>query len=282
MSDSASRQIEIPVYGTLVIYPNGTREEGEEKHFDTPAAAPIGPGDWYSFHFAALADVVDDDLKQLAEALAPFPNLRDINIGGCEQVTDRGLGYILQFERLEDLCMNSLRRVSNRGLNQLERVPRLVKLNMEYVDNVDDATARMLSRLSRLESLNLSQCPNLTDAGIGHLSRLSGLTGLGIAGSQVTDRGIASIAKLRRLQGLTLGSGSRITDRGLALLSELPDLKYLSLPNCAGFLRRLFVGGISRKGLEQFRQAKPDCDIWSPEICEETQRMIAAAMDSQD
>jgi hypothetical protein len=281
MSDSALKQIEIPVYGTLVVYPNGTRAEGESKQFDTPGVASIGRDDWYGFQFGAMADVIDDDLKQLADAIAPFPNLRDISIGGCGQVTDRGLGCITRFEKLEDLCMNSLRKVSNRGLNQLERLRRLVKLNMEWVNNVNDGTARTLSGLSRLESLNLNQCPNLTDAGIEHLTKLTALTGLGVNDSQVTDRGITSVAKkLRRLQGFQ--PGRHITDRGLAALSELPELNYLTLPNCAGFLRRLIAGGISRKGLDQFQHAKPDCDIWSPEIHEATQRMIAAAMNSSD
>jgi hypothetical protein len=278
MADAASEnQVNIPVYGAFTIYPNGSRDETESKQFDGPCTAPVGPRDWFGFDFWALADVEDDDLKRFADAVAHIPRLRSFNIGGCERVTDRGLNQIARFEQLEDLCMNSIRRNTSRGLSFLERLPHLVKLNLEFVRNVNDATAKIISRLSRLEDLNLNQCPDVTDAGIAHLCKLTGLKSLGVNDAKITDRGIESVASLRELKGLSLPTNCRMTDRGLARLGELPHLAYLSLPNCSGFIRRLLTGGgISRKGLERFRQAKPECDLWSWEIYNETQKMLAS------
>src|SRR4051794_7704750 len=104
MADAApGNTIHVPVYGTLTVYPNGSRDEAAGQRFETPCVVPIRPGDCIGFTFGAGADVDDDDLREFADAIAHVPCLRSLNIGGCVRVSDRGLGCFAKFDRLEDL-----------------------------------------------------------------------------------------------------------------------------------------------------------------------------------
>ncbi len=276
--DRSPWDLDIPVYGTLMVYPKGSRAEADGKRFDTPGLVSIGPDDWFGFTFGAIADVTDEDVLRFAAALGDRRTLRDLNLGGCQQITDRGLGCLAPFERVEKLTLNTLSGTTPPGLTGLRRFNGLRELTLECTAAVDDTTAVALAGLRQLVDLNLNMCPGLTDAGAKHLSRLDGLESLGVNQARLTDRGVEILCRLRRLRWLALPTG-QLTSRVLEYLAELPNLNYVSLPDCTGFLRRLLTGrGISRAGLARFQQAKPDCDVWSPEIYAAQQRRLAQLM----
>jgi hypothetical protein len=137
----------------------------------------------------------------------------------------------------------------------------------------------LLSELADLEELNADQCPEITDFGVEALSELRKLKHLALSGAMLTDRGVKALASINSLVGLSLPPNTVMSDQTLMQLAELPDLNFLTLPNCSGLLLRLLRrGGISRGGLARFQQAKPDCQVQSPELIATWRKRIDDAM----
>jgi len=87
----------------------------------------------------------------------------------------------------------------------------------------------LISRLTGLRSLNL-YLTAITDKGLSHITKLKSLEYLE-APPRMTDRGLALVAELPALKGLSVGAtgGSPVTDAGLRHLSKLSSLEELYL-----------------------------------------------------
>ena len=94
--------------------------------------------------------------------------------------------------------------------------PKLVNLDLDAI-----------SLLSGLEDLNLGIGVSLGKTGVAVGAGNCHVTG----GIQLTDLGVAKLAKLTKLRRLDI-SGARITPAGLNVLKSLPQLERLSLWNC--------------------------------------------------
>ncbi|QEH38975.1 hypothetical protein OJF2_75870 [Aquisphaera giovannonii] len=126
-----------------------------------------------------------------------------------------------------------------------------------------DAILGHIGRLHRLRWLTARSTP-LTDAGLAHLAGLSELRGLSCSGSPaLTDAGLARLSGLRRLEALDVEGISGIKGPGLSHLAGLDRLRYLvfytetdaglpSLSQLAG-LRKLYIGmpDVSDEALDQ-------------------------------
>jgi hypothetical protein len=68
---------------------------------------------------------------------------------------------------------------------------------------------------------------NMTDAGLARIAKFGGITELRLAGSeQITDEGLKHVARLAGLRVLDLsGWKGQLTDQGLAVLRQLPELR---------------------------------------------------------
>ena len=84
-----------------------------------------------------------------------------------------------------------------------------------------------LASLGSLEELHISSEESLSDADIACLEPLSRLRDLLISGGNVTDRGLASIGKLKQLERLHLSCA--LTLSGLNQLNGLSNLHYLKV-----------------------------------------------------
>ncbi|MCX5643282.1 MAG: hypothetical protein NTZ17_01150 [Phycisphaerae bacterium] len=84
-----------------------------------------------------------------------------------------------------------------------------------------------LAGLSNLEELALTGNQCLSDADLVHLESLGHLRDLLVGFNGVTDRGMTSLGKLRRLEHLTVSTDSAMTKRGLNELSGLTNLQTL-------------------------------------------------------
>jgi Leucine-rich repeat (LRR) protein len=86
-----------------------------------------------------------------------------------------------------------------------------------------------LAGLSKLEELALTGSQCLSDADLVHLESLGNLRDLLVGFTGVTDRGLASLGKLRRLEHLTINTDSAVSKRGLNELNGLTNLQMLSV-----------------------------------------------------
>ncbi|KAK8712483.1 hypothetical protein V6N13_147723 [Hibiscus sabdariffa] len=116
----------------------------------------------------------DDGLDALSTGCK---KLRKLNLSYCNEVSDRGLGYIGRLEELSDLEMRALHKITGVGLEAVVAgCKRLADLDMKHCEKVDDSGFLSLSYYSRnLRQINLSYCA-ISDTALcmvmGNLTRL--------------------------------------------------------------------------------------------------------------
>ena len=141
----------------------------------------------------------DDALRKLTTQT----RVRTLQIGG-NQVTDENLAYVGQITSLEEL-------------------------NISWGFHLTDKGFLHLSGLRRLRILFVDDS-KMTDDSLEAIGKLTNLEELRIGGEGFSDRGLAKLKGLTRLNYLSLGEGShRISDAGLEFLKNMHDLEYIDL-----------------------------------------------------
>jgi hypothetical protein len=211
-----------------------------------------------------LEDLTLDTVEALTDAAASYlrsdKHLRRLVLRGTD-ITDVGMPYLAALTGLKSLDLSHT-MIGDVGLESLPALSELEELNLGAT-RITGANLNFLKLLPKLKKLSFSgiqhrnggACwtPLLTDLDLDTLSLLAGLEdlnlGVGVSlgktgvpvgagncrvtgGIQITDLGVAKLAKLTRLRRLDL-SGARITPPGLKALERLPQLERLSLWNCA-------------------------------------------------
>ena len=93
-------------------------------------------------------------------------------------------------------------------------------------DITDAELAQLVAENPETTRLDLSDCDQITDAGLAHVAKLSNLTVLDLRGSSITDAGLAHLAKLANLTVLELSDCPKITNMGITVLQcAMPKLK---------------------------------------------------------
>ena len=90
-----------------------------------------------------------------------------------------------------------------------------------------------------------------TDADLGELCELHHFSGLGLTKTQITDKGLRTVANLRWVTLLTL-NGTTVTDEGLRHLETMSNLDIVYLRNCPN---------ITDPGVARLQKALPKCEI---------------------
>ncbi len=146
--------------------------------------------------------------------LVNFPNLTDLNLNGCHELTDNALVNVFrQCPKISRLSLYWNPRLTDKGLSGIALAPcrqTLCHLNLSGVKHLTDSAIQLLA----------SSCPNL--------SRLD-LTRLG----KLTDLSLVALASLDQLTYLNLYACTMFTDAGLdALAKGCPRLAFLDLCGC--------------------------------------------------
>jgi hypothetical protein len=90
----------------------------------------------------------------------------------------------------------------------------------------------------------------VTDAGLAHLAGLTNLRTLRLEDTQVTDAGLKYLAPLKKLTELDL-RGTRVTDAGLEVLAGFPNLQKLLLDKSQA----------TDAGVAKLQKARPKLDV---------------------
>jgi internalin A len=168
--------------------------------------------------------------------LAALTGLKSLDLSHT-MVGDVGLESLPSLSELEELDLGGT-RITGINLNFLKLLPKLKKLSFNGIQRrnagacwtplITDLDLDTISLLSGLEDLNLGVGVSLGRTGVAVGAGNCHVTG----GIQMTDLGVAKLAKLTKLRRLDI-SGARITPAGLKVLASLP-LERLSLWNCSG------------------------------------------------
>ncbi|MBN2129568.1 MAG: hypothetical protein JW741_08725 [Sedimentisphaerales bacterium] len=190
-------------------------------------------------------------MDQIAGMLSALPRLKKLTLG--TGLTDEGAVQLQHIHTLEDLNIGPS-RITGRGIAALGALPclRSLKLNQITLASADEWTT--FARLTSLRCLILRHVRSeVADAHIAHLAGLQSLRELDIDAvviddqgvsyaTNITDRGLAHIVKLRKMETLSL-RGTRITDEGLQQLAEIPTLRWLDLSG----------GNVTEQGLQRLK-----------------------------
>lgn len=108
-----------------------------------------------------------------------------------------------------------------------------------------DALCKRLAKLPQLRFLKLAGS-QVTDAGLARLAGLRKLEALNCNGAQITDAGLAHLAGMPRLWQLML-SDTQVSDYGMAHLMKLSHLRWLAVEHTR----------VSEAGIKRLQMAVP-------------------------
>jgi hypothetical protein len=199
-------------------------------------------------------------VKETLSELAAFSELEVLSISGSGATDDAALAELVRFPNLQVLKLANLGPVTPQGIATFRKLGVLRELEAIGLLNVaewmNDAAAAELRGLNQLRRLDLRQTA-VTDEGLGFLEGLPslrklrladnrGLTGVGLkalppgtpllnldAGrSGFNDEGLATIRRIKSLEGLFI-ERTAITDAGAEALADLTNLKILEVGETA-------------------------------------------------
>ncbi|XP_023343578.1 F-box/LRR-repeat protein 14 [Eurytemora carolleeae] len=166
--------------------------------------------------------------ENLTEYKGTLPCLKNLNMGACKQLTDKGLLHILQ------LCGSTLK-----------------SLNIACTAITGENLSAYKITLPCLENLNMRDCEQLTDKGLLQILQLCGSTlrSLDILNSNITGENLSEYkGTLPCLDNLELNYCEQLTDNGLRQILQL----------CGSTLRSLDITGTNITGeyLSQYIHVK--------------------------
>jgi Leucine-rich repeat (LRR) protein len=165
--------------------------------------------------------------------LATLKNLENLTIMRTS-ITGAGLAVLRKLPELRDLSLFFM-ELGKEGITRLASAKSLERLEFRYLDiGLRDEDLACLSGLTSLKSLNMGvkdpSQSQITNEGLAHLAKLTNLENLRIPGKNINDDGLKHLAKLSSLESLTFND-CPITDRGLRHLEPLTSLKSLVFDN---------------------------------------------------
>jgi len=115
---------------------------------------------------------------------------------------------------------------------------------------IDQHIAVLLTAVDQIVELNL-QDALLDDSVLVDIGKFTELTRLRLSHNELTDRTVAKLAGLKKLERLNLYSNPGITDASVDVLASLPELKRLDV----------WKTGITEKGMARLRELRPDLEL---------------------
>lgn len=171
------------------------------------------------------ARITKDGLAQLAH----LPNLRSVNLTGC-QILGAEWGGISTATQLENLILEKA-AVNDASLAAIAPLVNLKALNLNHT-RVTDAGFLHLTNLSRLQTIS---CDSLVITGAG-FEVLTGmyagapLTEINVNNTNFAAFGFQHIAGMKSLQVLIAGNAG-VNDQALQALKDMKELRVLNLAN---------------------------------------------------
>jgi hypothetical protein len=101
-------------------------------------------------------------------------------------------------------------------------------VRVDVGSDATDADLRRLVGFSHLHTVMIAKGPEVTDEGLAHLAKVSGLRALMLGRAQVSDEGLRHLRRAKNLRELWIGS-DRITDDGLAAIGSLSELRLFAV-----------------------------------------------------
>ena len=195
------------------------------------------------FNEKTAREVTDAELNAFVRQFPQAPEMQDMCLKGCVQVTDAGIEALAKnCTSLTAINLEWCQQVTDAGIEALAKnCTSLTVINLAGSYNnpsqVTDAGIEALAKsCTSLTEINLGNCNQVTDAGIEALAKnCTSLTAINLEEcQQVTDAGIEALAKnCTSLTGINLCSCQQVTDAGIEVLAKnCTSLTDINLCNC--------------------------------------------------
>ncbi|KAG2211805.1 hypothetical protein INT47_004491, partial [Mucor saturninus] len=174
--------------------------------------------------------------QDLIGKISQFKSLVELKLGGCEELTMRGLSFLpRELKNLRHIQFPNREHELDSVLHRYKDLP------IEYLDlsgflNITDEGAENIAFMKHLRYLNLNGT-KVTDEGIGQFENLIELDTLYLDRTLLTDVGLKKLQGLSKLETLSL-SRTKITNDGLCMLGDFEqtsfarNLRTLNLAQC--------------------------------------------------
>jgi hypothetical protein len=158
-------------------------------------------------------------------ALSASPTLEFLWGRDCPNLTGPGFVALSTMPSLTGVGV-SCKRVDDESLASLARFPVLREL---MPMDVPDDGFRHVGQCRQLQHLWCMYCRDTTDAATRHIAGLAALESYYAGKTQITDESLTILSELTELQRLSFYETVGITNAGVARLARLPRLQALSL-----------------------------------------------------
>jgi F-box and leucine-rich repeat protein GRR1 len=177
------------------------------------------------------ADVSDMVLSTIVERA---PMLEDIDLSGCEQITDESAVKLGAIGPLQVINLALCGLITDVSCKAFENLKELRFLSLGWCYQVSDVALGSISKCEKLETLLLWGCEKITDYGVLSIADLPKLARLELPElSTISDVGITTLAaKALPLRFLRLTSLDLLTDTGVLALRSLEELESLVISGC--------------------------------------------------
>lgn len=186
------------------------------------------------------------------EHVSGITTLESLNVGSS-MVTDVGLERLSSLPNLKELSIGG-NELGDAGLQALRLLPGLTYLDMNGRQGTDSNVWTISMSDRGLEAmLTLTELRELrfgcTTLGVGREGRRFATVNM----MNVTSRWLEQMKALKKLESLKLQGCENVNDESMKVLAEFPSLKEVDLKG----------SGVTDKGIEILRAAKPDIRIYS-------------------
>lgn len=187
-------------------------------------------------------------------AITSLQSLRDLDLSGCEDVTDRSVSELHRLSGLEKLDLSFCSQITDSSLRTLATLPSLRSINLNWCYGVTDSALSALSQRESLESVSLWSCEEVTDEGVTALASLPNLRILELPEfAAISDRALSALSDhAANLESLRLDHLNEVSDEGIKRLGGLKQLRNLSVKSCPK---------VTPSGVAALQQALPQCQI---------------------
>ena len=184
--------------------------------------------------------------RSLRDVITGIANLESLNLSGCYNVTDIGLGhaFVRELPQLTVLNLSLCKQITDSSLGRIAQfLKNLDTLELGGCCNITSTGLLLLAwGVRKLKTLNLRSCRHVSDQGIGHISGLSKNEANGTLElehlilqdcQKLSDQALKHISQgLHKLKSLNLSFCGSVTDTGLRHLAKMPSLQELNLRSC--------------------------------------------------
>ena len=175
-------------------------------------------------------DLTDQELQLICTA----SDLQDLNLSGCNRLTNAGFSSLSKLVELESLNLSRCHRLNDAMFEEVAQLENLCCLDISSTKFDVPTVASWLRQMPNLKELYLREATNPKTSGLGELTSLTHLD-ISCEGGRLTDADFAPLATLTNLKYLN-ANGSRnyhanvgLTNAGLKHLEGMTSLEFLGL-----------------------------------------------------